>query len=125
MSKTNILIAGRETPLSESVRQILMGQPDLQVTQRSDESAYADPLQGLTSLPDILVVVLGTRWDDTLRSLASRPTSQRPPMIVIGPGTDSQVRAHQGPTPRAAAGTPCAPDAHRGCRPGGRAPRTR
>lgn len=91
MSKTNILIAGRETPLSESVRQILMGQPDLQVTQRSDESAYADPLQGLTSLPDILVVVLGTRWDDTLRSLASRPTSQRPPMIVIGPGTDSQV----------------------------------
>lgn len=91
MAKTNILIAGRETPLRESVRQILMGQPDLQVTQRAEESAYADPLQGLTSLPDILVVVLGARWDDTLRSLASRPAGQRPPMIVIGPGTDSQV----------------------------------
>lgn len=91
MAKTTVLIAGRESPLSESVRQILMGQPDLQVTQRAEESAHADPLQGLTSLPDILVVVLGARWDDTLRSLASRPAAQRPAMIVIGPGTDSAV----------------------------------
>lgn len=91
MAKTNILIAGRESPLSESVRQILMGQPDLQVTQRPEDAAYADPLQGLTSLPDILVVVLGARWDDTLRSLASRPAGQRPPMIVIGPGSESAM----------------------------------
>lgn len=91
MAKTSVLVAGRETPLSESVRQLLMGQPDLQVLQRSEETAYADPLQGLSALPDILVVVLGARWDDTLRSLASRPAAQRPPMIAIGPGGDSQV----------------------------------
>jgi pilus assembly protein CpaE len=89
MAKTTILIAGRDTPLSDAVRQILLGQPDLQVTQRGEE-AHADPLQGLASLPDILVLALGARWEDTLRAVAARPVSQRPPMIVIG-NNDAQI----------------------------------
>lgn len=91
MAKTTVLIAGRDSPLAESVRQILLGQPDLQVSQRGEEAGSADPLQGLGAMPDILIVVLGARWEETLRALAARPASQRPPMIVVGSGSDPQV----------------------------------
>ena len=91
MAKTTVLIAGRDSPLSESVRQILLGQPDLQLTQRGEEAGSADPLQGLGAMPDVLIVVLGPRWEETLRALASRPATQRPPTIVVSAGSDPQV----------------------------------
>ncbi len=91
MRKTTILIAGQAQPLCDAVRDILQGQPDLQVSSRVEDTLPVDPLHGLTDLPDVLIVVLSARWEETLRVLASRPAAQRPAMIVIGPANDSQV----------------------------------
>ena len=90
MPKTSVLIAGRDASAAEAVRHILQGQPDLQVSQRGDDGAQVDPLLGLAALPDVLIVALGSRWEETLRALAARPAGQRPPMIVVGPN-DAQV----------------------------------
>lgn len=91
MRKTSILITGRMQAICTAVREILQAQPDLQVSMRVEEALPADPLQALATLPDIHVVVLGSNWEESLRAMAARPTSQRPAMIVIGPVNDSQV----------------------------------
>ena len=91
MRKTTVLIAGRVQPVCDAVREILQGQPDLLVSSRVEEALPADPLHGLAALPDVLIVVLSARWEETLRSLAARPAAQRPAMIAVGPASDSQV----------------------------------
>lgn len=91
MRKTTVLIAGRVHPVCDAIREILQGQPDLLVSSRVEETLPLDPLHGLATLPDVLVVVLSARWEETLRALAARPAAQRPAMIAVGPANDSQV----------------------------------
>lgn len=89
MRKIAVLVSGREQVAAEAVLRIFEGQPDLEVI--SAESGHLDPLFGVATQPDVLVAVLGPRWDETLRALGSRPAAQRPAMIVIGPSADSSI----------------------------------
>lgn len=91
MRKISVLVSGREQPAAEAVMRILEGQPDLEIAPASSEVGHADPLFGLATQPDVLLCVLGSRWDDTLRALATRPAAQRPGTIVIGPAADSAI----------------------------------
>jgi pilus assembly protein CpaE len=90
MRKITVLVSGRDQPAYEAVRRILEGQQDLEVTQHA-ENAHLDPLFGQATQPDVLIAVLGPRWEETLRALVARPAAQRPAMIVIGPSADSTV----------------------------------
>ena len=90
MRKLTVLVSGRDIPAAEAVLGILEGQPDIELAPPA-ESGHLDPLFGLATLPDVLVAVLGARWEETLRALTARPAAQRPPIIVIGPGSDSQM----------------------------------
>lgn len=66
--------------------------------ERHDQTAVAvrplaggDPLQGLTALPDLLVLVLGPDWEAELKALAERPAAGRVPVILVGRDADAQV----------------------------------
>jgi pilus assembly protein CpaE len=91
MRKITVLVSGRDQPAAEAVLRIFEGQPDLDVAPPGSESGHTDPLFGLATQPEVLVVVLGTRWEETLRALAARPAAQRPATIVIGPTADSTM----------------------------------
>lgn len=90
MRKISVLVTGREQPAAEAVLRILEGQPDLELAPAGDGS-HIDPLFGLATQPDVLLCVLGARWEETLRALTARPAAQRPGTIVIGPSSDSAV----------------------------------
>lgn len=91
MRKITVLVSGREHPAAEAVLRIFEGQPDLEVTSVGAESGHLDPLFGHATQPDVLVAVLGSRWEETLRALASRPAAQRPGTIAIGPASDAAM----------------------------------
>lgn len=90
MRKITVLISGRDQPASAAVLRIFEGQPDMEVSTLGGDG-HLDPLFGLATQPDVLVAVLGSRWEETLRSLASRPAAQRPAIIIIGPSADSAM----------------------------------
>jgi pilus assembly protein CpaE len=89
--KISVLISGRELPAAGAVLGILEGQPDIELVAAPADRGQPDPLFGLATLPDMVVVVLGARWEDTLRALTARPAAQRPPIIVVAPAPDSQI----------------------------------
>jgi pilus assembly protein CpaE len=89
--KIAVLVSGRDQPAAEAVFRILEGQPDVELVAPAKESGHADPLYGQATLPDVLIAILGSRWDETLRALSARPAAQRPALVVIGPAGDSQV----------------------------------
>ena len=91
MRKITVLVSGRDQPGHEAALRILEGQPDLDVGQPAPEASHLDPLFGLATQPDVLVAVLGPRWEETLRALNARPAAQRPAIIIIGPTPDSQI----------------------------------
>jgi pilus assembly protein CpaE len=91
MRKITVLVSGRDQPAAEAVLRIFEGQPDLDVMHPGGEGAHLDPLFGLATQPDVLVVVLGTRWEDTLRALTARPAAHRPAIIIIGAAGDSNM----------------------------------
>jgi pilus assembly protein CpaE len=91
MRKITVLVSGREQPAAEAVLRILEGQPDLEVALPGSDSGHLDPLFGLATQPDVLLCVLGSRWEETLRALAARPAAQRPGTVVIGPSADSTI----------------------------------
>jgi pilus assembly protein CpaE len=90
MRKITVMVSGRELPVAEAVLRILEGQPDIELASGSD-GGHLDPMHGLATLPDVLIAVLGPRWEETLRALTARPAAQRPPIIVVGPTSDSQM----------------------------------
>lgn len=91
MAKMNILITAHHESLGDAIRQIFAGHPDMEVTARVLAPNQVDPLQDQPALPDLLIVVLNSRWEDTLHALAVRPAAQRPAIIVIGPSADPHL----------------------------------
>jgi pilus assembly protein CpaE len=91
MAKTMVLIQGRNASECDAIRGMLAGQTDLHVNTQPNEFSTGDPLHGLATLPDVLILILAQRGEETLRALAARSAAQRPPMIVIGPAGDAQV----------------------------------
>lgn len=91
MKTHTVLIASRARASGEGIRQLLEGQPDLDVSLAVVESAHADPLHGQRALPDILVLMIEGETDDMLRALAARAPSDRPATIVIAPAGDANL----------------------------------
>jgi pilus assembly protein CpaE len=86
-----ILVAGRDKPHLDEIGGVFRDQTDLQVRIHHIGNGHVDPLHGITIHPDILLLVLSAAWEEELRTLKSRPASERPSMIVIGPAGNTQV----------------------------------
>jgi pilus assembly protein CpaE len=83
MSKITVLINGPTTELSDGIRAMLAEQADLDVTVKISDMP-PDAVVGLATRPDVMVVALGTQWEEGLQSLGAMRPSQRPPTIAIG-----------------------------------------
>ncbi|HUR42297.1 MAG TPA: AAA family ATPase [Verrucomicrobiae bacterium] len=91
MRKTTVLVSGRDQPAAEGVLRTFEGLNDIEVVVPPGAEANLDPLYGLATQPDVLVAVLGSRAEETLRALSARPVAQRPGIIIVGPAGDSSL----------------------------------
>lgn len=57
------------------------------------DNGHADALQGLSEMPDVLILILGPAWESELDNVGGTAGSLRPPMIVIAQdGNMGQMR---------------------------------
>ncbi len=89
--KISVLLVGRSKAGVDSLEGMLQGQPGIELRVRRVDNGYVDPLYGVPSLPDVLVLDLSHLWDDELRALSLRQGAQRPPLIAIGPDGDTRI----------------------------------
>jgi pilus assembly protein CpaE len=88
---TTILLSGRSRSNLGKIGGGLRGQPGFDIHTKLIENGYADPLHGVTRIPDILLLDLSTMWQEELGALSNRGALDRPPLIAIGADGDSQV----------------------------------
>lgn len=89
--KISVLLVGRSKPGVDALEGMLEGQPGIELRVRRVDNGYVDPLYGIPSLPDVLVLDLSHVWEDELRALSLRQGAQRPPLIAIGPGGNTRI----------------------------------
>jgi pilus assembly protein CpaE len=89
--KLEILTVGRDREELEDLRSALGKAPGFRVDSRHVTNGHVDPLHGVSTLPDVLVLCLSANWHEELQSLAERPPATRPPVVVVAPSGDPQV----------------------------------
>lgn len=81
----NVLLVSRSAPALQTMQAALRGNRGLHVSTRLMSNGHADPLHGLTAVPDVLVL----RFDDAhlaeLGALAEMDAARRPAVVLIGP----------------------------------------
>lgn len=90
-NRLNVLVAGRSRDAVSHVEALLEGDRRIAVTTRYIGNGRDDPLDGQPRLPDALVLVLGEGGQTELAALMDRPATQRPPLLVVGPGDDKSL----------------------------------
>jgi pilus assembly protein CpaE len=84
MRKIKVLIAARSKPAAETIQALLAQNPACQTELRLITNGHVDPLHGLESVPDLLLLhhVPGQR---ELPGLVTSDASDRPPLVIFGP----------------------------------------
>ena len=89
-----VLLAGRSKLELEALRQLLDRQSGIKVTTRLINNGHVDPLYNVAPLPDTLIYMVSDLWAEELAALGSRPSSERPPTLVVGPTGDFTQFSH-------------------------------
>jgi len=89
--KLNVLLVSRRKEALDAFESALRKHPGLRIQRNQVVNGHADPLHGVDTLPDALILHLGETWQAELQSLALRPVDQRPPVIVVGSASDTNV----------------------------------
>ncbi|MGH8480520.1 MAG: AAA family ATPase [Gammaproteobacteria bacterium] len=85
--KLKILISSRARLQVEYLELMLKADPGVEVQTRVVVNGHFDPLYGVDTPPDILVLDLSQSWETELRELLAHP--ERPQLIVIVPADDN------------------------------------
>ncbi|MBB3189252.1 AAA family ATPase [Halomonas cerina] len=83
--RMELLLAGRARDELGCLEGLLSTQGDIHVTTRLLVNGDSDPLQGISVLPDALVLLVSDNWAAELAAFAERPAAERPPLLVVGP----------------------------------------
>ena len=86
--RLDILLAGRSKAELAPLEPLLTCSGSVNLRVRHISNGHADPLHDVDPLPDAVVFHASGNWRAELESLAERPPSQRPPLLVIGPDGD-------------------------------------
>jgi pilus assembly protein CpaE len=87
-------LAGRSKPELEKLANILERYGGVDLTTRLIENGHTDPLYNVRRMPEILIYFIGEGDNAGMAALSSRPPSERPQTIVVGPEGDvSQFRS--------------------------------
>lgn len=85
--KCRILISSRSRLQIEYLEPMLKSEPGVEVETRVVVNGHSDPLYGVDTPFDILVLDLSQFWETELRELTAHP--ERPQLIVIAPAEDN------------------------------------
>ncbi len=90
-SKPIILLASRSKPALADLLAKLSSETRYELRSRHILNGHADPLWGLSFVPDVVVMSLTERGHDDLSELTKQPPAHRPPMIVLAEHGDAQT----------------------------------
>lgn len=79
-----ILVVGRSREELGRLQELLQEQGDVNVTTRYVSNGHTDPLHDVESVPDALILMVSGNWEAELSALTDRPSTERPPLLVIG-----------------------------------------
>jgi pilus assembly protein CpaE len=85
---TNILIASRVEDSVDSIAAIVVQSGAYTVAKNVMRNGHSDPLHGVKTLPDVLILLMQESSTAELDEYLLRQTNQRCPLIVIGPSHD-------------------------------------
>lgn len=87
--RLKVLLVSRRRETLESLEGLLRKYPGVQIERKLVVNGHVDPLHGVATLPDALVLHLGDTWRAELESLAAMPADRRPPLIAVGSNNDT------------------------------------
>lgn len=87
--RLKVLLVSRRKDTLDSLEVVLRKYPGVQIERKLVVNGHIDPLHGVASTPDALVLHLGETWRAELESLAARPADRRPQLIVVGSTNDT------------------------------------
>ena len=85
---TNILIASRVEDSVDSIAALIGQNSAYTVAKNVMRNGHSDPLHGVSTLPDVLILRMQEGSTVELDEYLLRPSNQRCPLIVIGPSHD-------------------------------------
>ncbi len=88
---TEVLVAGRSKEAIADLAEKLEANTRLRVSLRHIENGHADPLYGVTAIPDAVVLVLSGDGHTDLTAMLDVSSAERPPMIVLAANGDAQT----------------------------------
>lgn len=91
MNQVTVMTAGADRKRLFDLVGLFEHQPRFQIQTRVIPSYDQPVLAGLSSAPDILVLLLDENWEDALHGLMTVPRHQRPELIVIADAPYSDV----------------------------------
>jgi len=89
--RLRVLLLSRHRDTLDSLEAMLRNESRIKTERRLIVNGHVDPLSGLETLPDAMVLHLGETWQAELESLAGRPADRRPPLIVVGSTSDTNI----------------------------------
>lgn len=84
----NVLIASRSAGAINILEENLSAMSSLQIHRNHICNGHSDPLHGFTERIDLLIFWVGENWVVELEELMSRPSSDRPPLIICANNDD-------------------------------------
>lgn len=89
--KTEVLITGRDKEELREIEAVLRATAMLSPKIRLVTNGHVDPLYGIHSMPDMLVLCLSANWREELQELSAHSLASRPPVVIVAPSGDPQV----------------------------------
>lgn len=86
----NILLISRRKEILDQLEQMLAAS-GITTRRQLNSNGHVDPLHGVESLPDLVVLHLSQLWREELEAIAARPAERRPALIVVGAASDVNV----------------------------------
>lgn len=87
----NVVLVSRRKDTLDQLESLLRKHQGLRLQRRLTVNGHVDPLHDVTTHPDALILHLGETSHAELESLAARAMDKRPPLIVVGSGSDTTV----------------------------------
>jgi len=82
-TKLRLLLAGRSKDAIDNLQTHLSLRSRLDVKLRHIVNGHADPLYGLSEMPDLMILHINGLEGGELTALLERPASARPPMVIV------------------------------------------
>ena len=89
-SRHRVLLVSRSKDAASKIQDCFGSAHDIEIEKRIVTNGQSDPLNGVVTLPDILLLRIGSESRNELDALGQYTLEERPPLIVIGDGNDAQ-----------------------------------